>query len=79
MSKTDQILEHIIGIERHLGKMNGHLKELNGKVKVNVTDIKTNEAEIKRINKKIAYYTGAAAVVIALFMTAIQWLFKYKL
>ena len=36
MGKTDQILEHIIGIEGHLGQINGHLKELNGKVKLNV-------------------------------------------
>lgn len=79
MGKTDQILSYIIKIENHLGNINGHLKELNGKVKTNTDDIKTNEGEVKRIDKKIAYYTGAAGVIITILMVTIQWIFKYKL
>lgn len=79
MGKTDQILNHIIGMKEHLGNIDGHLKELNGKVNTNTKDIKDNEKEVKRIDKKIAYYTGAVGVIITLLMVIVQWIFKYKL
>lgn len=72
VTKYDQIIETLTEIKVHLASMDGHLKELNGRVTRNVTDIRddrkkleSHDARLDKIDKKIAYWAGGIAVVMA--------------
>jgi len=82
MSKTDEILNHIINIKENVGKIEGHLKALNGRVDRNIGDISHNKKEISKVNEiinkvknKLAYFMGGAAILIVI----LELIFKYIL
>jgi len=79
MGKTDQILNHIIDIKGHMGKIDGHLKNLNDKVQRNKEDISYQKKEVKKIRNKMAYWSGGVAVAVIIITFLAQWVFKYKL
>lgn len=64
MTKTDEILNHVITIKEDIATVKEHLKTLNSKVATNVIKIEENKKSINQINLKLAVYTGAVGVLL---------------
>ena len=89
MVKSDILLENILDIKNHmsdirdrLGNIDGHLKNLNGKVERNINDIEvnrqsseTNLNKFNKLDKKVAFYVGAATIIMVLVQAGLNYYF----
>lgn len=73
--KLNDFSKHIMDIKVSVGKIEQHLKDLNGTVTRHQKEINKNESAITKTNYKIAYGTGALAVLIVFAEVLVKNLF----
>lgn len=73
MAKSDDILDHIIGIREDTAGIKQHLKDLNSKVATNVNAINCNQSEITKVKITMAKWAGGLGSL----LVAIELLFKF--